>query len=472
MYNTTFDDKVPMGPQWSGPPHTIVQVQAILYASLAASLLSALLAMLGKQWLNQYSSTDMRGTAVERGRDRQRKLDGIDSWYFKYVMESLPLMLQAALLLLGCALCRYLWEIDTTVASVVLGVTGFGVFFYISITAAGTISESCPYQTPGSRIIRSTPLALASALSTFTSAFVKCSKTAHMIQKHVRRHRDSPLLYNATPTVKRILRKLPGALAVDARHLGRAVVQPLVLFAQRVYVRFPGAPSTPSRLDQQTAMLDIKCVSWILRTSLDKSVHLSALESLATAVPLNDFDPALVADCFNVFSGCTKVVDGSVVITRESERLATASAICLLHTVSHLLVIDPTSDVLRDVGKRYNFLIIGTIKSDSPALSQTLRTIYLLISSGWRYWGSQDPKPSNHEHVVFAHALAKLSQSEYQRRGELPERILRCVVAFLSQNTLSPTSVVVDCLSIIAIDLGCDISRTRIGISDGRYIYA
>ena len=99
----------------------IVQVQAILFASLAASLLSALLAMLGKQWLNRYESVDMRGSAIKRSQNRQRKLDGINDWYFDRVMESLPLMLQAALLLLGCALSRYLWEINTTVALVVLG---------------------------------------------------------------------------------------------------------------------------------------------------------------------------------------------------------------------------------------------------------------------------------------------------------------------------------------------------------------
>ena len=57
--NATFGDNIPAVPQWSGPPHTIVQVQAILFASLAASLFSAFLAMLGKQWLNRYASIDM-----------------------------------------------------------------------------------------------------------------------------------------------------------------------------------------------------------------------------------------------------------------------------------------------------------------------------------------------------------------------------------------------------------------------------
>jgi len=125
--NTTFGNDPPTIPQWTGPPQTIVHVQAMLLASLAASLLSAFLAMLGKQWLNRYVSTDMRGTAIERSQNRQRKLDGVVTWYFDHVMDALPLMLQVALLLLGCALSRYLWGIDITVASVVLSVTLLGI---------------------------------------------------------------------------------------------------------------------------------------------------------------------------------------------------------------------------------------------------------------------------------------------------------------------------------------------------------
>jgi hypothetical protein len=102
----------------------MVDVQAILYASLSGSLLSAFLVMLDKQWLNRYASTDMRGSAIERSQNRQRKLDGIVGWYFDSAMESLQLMLQVTLLLLGCALSRYLW-ISRTIALVVLGVTSF-----------------------------------------------------------------------------------------------------------------------------------------------------------------------------------------------------------------------------------------------------------------------------------------------------------------------------------------------------------
>ena len=57
-------------------------------------------------------------------------------------------MLQIALLLLGCALTRYLWKISRTIALVVLVITSFGLLFYICILVAGSVSDSCPYQTP------------------------------------------------------------------------------------------------------------------------------------------------------------------------------------------------------------------------------------------------------------------------------------------------------------------------------------
>ena len=139
--NTTFGNDVPALPQWTGPPRMIVDVQAILFASLAASLLSAFLAMLGKQWLNRYASVDVRGSAIERSQNRQRKLDGIVRWYFNHVLESLPLMLQAGLLLLACALSRYLWDTSMTVGSVVIGTTSFGVLFFLFIVVAGAVSE-------------------------------------------------------------------------------------------------------------------------------------------------------------------------------------------------------------------------------------------------------------------------------------------------------------------------------------------
>ena len=164
-----------------------------------------------------------------RGRDRQRKLNGIDSWYFEYVMESLPLILQAALLLLGCALCQYLWGIDRTVALVLLGVTALSVIFYLFVIAAGTAFESCPYQTPGSRILRSAPSAVASTTSIVASATSAVTSAFGRVVRHSR----TVLLLRVNP--QRSPRSQPGV----------------------------GVTS-----------------SWILQTSLDTAVHFQLSNSL------------------------------------------------------------------------------------------------------------------------------------------------------------------------------------------------
>lgn len=146
--------EIPPLPQWTGPSGAMDQVQSVLYSSLAATLFSAFLATLSKQWLDRYTSVDVRVSAIELNQRRQRKLNRMFSWYFNVAMESLPLMLQLALLLLGCALSRYLWTMDHSTACVILGFTSLGMLFYLLILVAGSIYESRPYQTPGSQIIR------------------------------------------------------------------------------------------------------------------------------------------------------------------------------------------------------------------------------------------------------------------------------------------------------------------------------
>ena len=155
MDGTVFGGQAPPLQAWNGPNNDIVVCQTVLYASLGISLLAAFLAMLGKQWLNRFGKAKVRGSEIDESRNRQRKLSGMVSWKFDLVMESLPLMLQSALLLLGYALSRYLWTINLTVASVVIGITSIGLAFYTFIVIAATIADNCPFQTPASQILRS-----------------------------------------------------------------------------------------------------------------------------------------------------------------------------------------------------------------------------------------------------------------------------------------------------------------------------
>jgi len=57
-------------------------------------------------------------------------------------------MLQAALLLLACSLCRHMWTIETSVAYTSISLTGLGIAFYVAIVIAEMSSYACLLQTP------------------------------------------------------------------------------------------------------------------------------------------------------------------------------------------------------------------------------------------------------------------------------------------------------------------------------------
>ena len=488
--NTTFGNDVPALPQWTGPPHSIVQVQAILFASLATSLFSAFLAMLGKQWLNRYESTDVRGSAVERSQNRQRKLDGIVAWYFDYVMELLPLMLQVALLLLGCALSRYLWEIDLTVASVVLGVTSFGMIFYLSITMAGAARESCPYQTPGARILRHVLLrtprvlrSIPSAISRFSlfvvygfAGFIRASYCYQDIVRWSSSFRQP--WYSSFNIILPLV--LPHRVLVTAAGdvclLGGVLLRLLASFGRTAYRQLRGMFSSPVQsLDQQTLILDLRCISWMLQTSLDKVVHLSTLKHLETLLPtLTDFHPTLVADCFGAFTGCISVINHRAVVMQGLEQLATVSAVCLLHTFHYLLVTDPASSVLEDVRQHYDRVFPAGTDFKGLPFYHTMAKIHALANQRWIPRGIQwaDYQPSPQEHIPVARGLAVAAQVEYRKsqHRKVPRWILSFALHSLFMDPLPSTPVAADCLLIIAVDLGCDVSDTRAATLDERCV--
>ena len=303
-------------------------------------------------------------------------------------------MLQAALLLLGCALSHYLWGINVTVASVVIGVTSSGVILYIFLIAAGAASESCPYQTPGSHAIR---------------------------------------------------------------YLSRRALL-----------------SATSGSDGQTTALDSRCISWMLQTSLDKGVHLSTLRHLATMVPLANVDPTLVPECFNVFASCVKVVDrySKVEVVQGLEQLAVVSALGFFNAISHLLGADPTSRVPEDLHQRHAKAFPAFVDFHGHQFYPIMSAVHCLFTRSrerrWFRWG--DYEPPAHELAVVSHNLVNLAQFEYQRTQHIkvPRWILRFVLHSFSLDPPPPTSVVADCLSIIAIDLGCDMSNAATtGLDEG-----
>ena len=451
--NTTFGNDVPTLLQWTGPPRTLVYVQAILFASLFASLFSAFLAMLGKQWLNRYQSTGMRLSVTERGHDRQRKLDGIDAWYFDAVMESLPFILQGALLLLGCALSLYFWDIDTTIASVVLGFTSFGLLFYLFITVAGVVAESCPYQTPVSQFLCYLGRKSRDA---FNRTF---RRTIDIIRKNARDYYPCLSRRNITRFVRGLVSGVPPAIAADARHIWQHVPTIAALLPRLcgVHNRSQHTNRTPEpRPTSKTAVLDLRCILWTLHTSFDQAVRTLALKYLTSVLEFAKFDHSLVMECFDIFTGSIRVGDEGAEIT--SWGLTTASAGCFYRSFHRLAVLDPTSETLDCIRGSYPTAIPW---ADFAAFSSchTITMITALVTRDWKplVWCGDD-KPSDRDHILFARDIAELAQAEYRPERGVPDWILRFAFDHLSMDPLPPPSVVADCLRVGAIHMGCGAS--------------
>ena len=452
----------------------MVHVQAILFASLAASLFSAFLAMLGKRWLNRYESTEVRGSAIERSRNRQRKLDGITAWYFDSVMESLSLMLQVALLLLGCALSRYLWGIDTAVALVVLGITSLGVILFLFIVIAGATTESCPYQTPGSQLLRSLGRIFWNTLVVVTSTIGKAfAETIRTIGARANYYHPWWSKGNIVRFSQDLVSELPRAFAADAHCLWRAILQGLTAIPTRTYRllrvhnRLRGISPTPEqRSTWQTAILNLRCISWTLQTSLDPTVRASAMIHLMSVLELADLDFTLVMDCFNIFVGCVRVNNQRVVVTPGLDQLATLSAGCFSRIFHRLSTMDSTSSVLVDLRRRYHKVLPFRPDFTGIRSPYALTMTHAVVTGDWDYcsivWN--DDRPSDLEHIMIAQVIAEVAQAGYQ---ETRGRGVHRMILWFAMNSLSldpppSASVVADCLKIIAADLCCDLPNVTI----------
>jgi hypothetical protein len=141
-------DLLPPGTSTSEPlASSVVVAQSLLYFSLFATLMAALLAVLGKQWLLHYNSVGERGTIAERGTERQRKFDGMCQWRFNLVMQVFPLLLQLSPLLFSTTLSIYLWTIHHIIVTIALTLTGLGSLLYAGMVISAVLSPDSPFQT-------------------------------------------------------------------------------------------------------------------------------------------------------------------------------------------------------------------------------------------------------------------------------------------------------------------------------------
>jgi len=336
MNGSLFPDADPGSVAWTGPPPEIVTVQSLLYASLATSLFAAFLAMLGKQWVNRYLR-NRGGSAADKSRDRQRKLDGLENWHFYLAIESLPVMLQFALLLLGCALSLYLWTINRTVAGVAVTVTLFGFTSYVTLTLAAALYYNCPYQTPLSIVARTvikylthSDARFARSLRSFVPSF-RSIKNLGRILKCLRSGVQHALEgFSCAPPI-----------AQEAEHIPLAAV-----------VASPARIFEDISINWEVCKADARCISWVLYSTTDIDVIFSTVRFAADMIWYPEIagalSPHILAD---LFFDC--LLDGQV-IPGKSEH-ASSIGMALASVLSIHLTMDPEGEGLEDLcGRIHN----------------------------------------------------------------------------------------------------------------------
>ena len=221
-------------------------------------MLAAFVAMLGKQWLNRYMKNS-GGSMIERCGDRQRKCDGLEKWPLHFFVESLPVMLQVALLLLACGLCRHMWTINTSVASTLISLTSLGVAFYVVVVIAGMLSYACPFQTAASVVIRRLWKRVRHGIVSFTVRSTRVPQTPRIWKRGV----------------QSLLRRKNRSMAVPLENI-------------EVHRSEPWMKPMNLAITRRTNADDVQCVSWILRNITDPEALDAAIRLAGTILWFDD----------------------------------------------------------------------------------------------------------------------------------------------------------------------------------------
>ncbi|KZV67152.1 hypothetical protein PENSPDRAFT_584381, partial [Peniophora sp. CONT] len=131
-----------------------IATNALWFSSLLISLFCALLSTLVQQWARDY----VRGVNERRGILRKDlrtlvcnhifKRMGVDRYGMDEFVSWIVALVHLSIFLFTVGLTIFLFNIDTIVAAVVLGILAFFALIYIAASILPLMDGGCPYQTP------------------------------------------------------------------------------------------------------------------------------------------------------------------------------------------------------------------------------------------------------------------------------------------------------------------------------------
>ncbi|KAI5825470.1 hypothetical protein K523DRAFT_283056 [Schizophyllum commune Tattone D] len=141
---------VPMSPLSFGSrttQTTDLWVNGLWLTSLTFALLTALVSVLAKQWIQHYSSLFGRSPRI-RAHLRQYRFEGFERWKVRAIIGFLPVLLTVALLLFFAGLIVYVIPMDSTMSLVIIGFSAGILLAYSITTALPVFVTHCAYKTP------------------------------------------------------------------------------------------------------------------------------------------------------------------------------------------------------------------------------------------------------------------------------------------------------------------------------------
>ncbi|KAI0712033.1 hypothetical protein C8Q76DRAFT_475776 [Earliella scabrosa] len=138
-------------PEFVLEPYTVpryaVWTNALWFSSLICTLSASSVAIMVKQWLQQYSQ-GLSGNSHEIARLRQYRYESLLKWRVVGIIAMLPILLQLALVLFLAGLITLLWSLHPVVAGIASLMVGILLAFTSATSILPAFKPDCFYQSP------------------------------------------------------------------------------------------------------------------------------------------------------------------------------------------------------------------------------------------------------------------------------------------------------------------------------------
>ncbi|KAI5887944.1 uncharacterized protein SCHCODRAFT_02639307 [Schizophyllum commune H4-8] len=214
-----------------------VWVNALWFTTLGLSLSTVLIAVLVKQWLQEYAKTPP-GPPRDRALIRHMRYKALIRWRIPFIIGLVPMLLHVSLALFLAGLIVFLSGMSPVITCVVTALTGTTYIFYIATHILGSVYRECAYRTPISLAARELSQRSWRAFVAWLTA--RFSKFGLLPMKY------------ASDTCPEPVAPRPSGSAQEEVAIVR--------------LRW-------GRLDQQTRGLIFHCVSWLYDNATNPSAH-------------------------------------------------------------------------------------------------------------------------------------------------------------------------------------------------------